>query len=473
MSLQKTRKIPTIAIVGRANVGKSTLWNRLTESKQAIVSRVAHTTRDRNYAPCLWRGRIFQVIDTGGMDVEKTVIGEGIKHQAELAIKEADLVLFVVDAQTGVVAQDLEFAKKTQKLNSHILLVANKTDRNTQLGSALSDAMWKLGLGEPTPLSAASGRGIGDMLDLVVDELKKMGKDPVDIQTDEELKIVIMGRPNVGKSSLMNAIMGEERSIVSPIAHTTREPLDTHLTWDDHRITLIDTAGMRKRARVTEKLEEEGIERNRKALSRADVAVLVVDATDDPRKQDKHLADLLKSAHRGLIVAVNKWDLVPDKTTGSTKKFEDLVRQCLPFLDWAPFVFISAKNSQRVRDILDIALKIKEERGRIIADNAMDKFLKQTISRQRPRAAKSSATPYVQSAMQIATDPPRFKLIVRGEKTALHQAWLKFLERRLREKFGFLGTPIVFDIENDTTPVRQTPGQHKRKRPIGRRAGRY
>ncbi len=472
MTLTRTRNLPLIAIVGRANVGKSTLWNRLTETGRAIVSDVPHTTRDRNYAPCLWRGKIFNVVDTGGLDVEKTEIGQGIKKQAELAIKEADLVLFLVDVQSGLLPQDVQFAKQAKKINQNIILVANKTDRNSLLGSAAGD-FWKLGLDEPLPVSAASGRGLGDMLDKITEKLEDLHKPPIESEKDNDLKVVIMGRPNVGKSSLMNAVLGEERSIVSPVAHTTREPLDTHFVWRGHPITLVDTAGMRKRARVTEKLEEEGVERNRKALSRADVAVLVVDATDDPRKQDKHLAEILEEAHRGLIVAVNKWDLVTDKTTKTAKAYEDLVRQSLPFLDWAPFVFISAKQGQRVRDILDIALKIRDERERIIEDNALDKFLKQSIARQRPRAARGSDTPYISSVVQTATNPPRFKITIRGSKTALHQAWLKFFERRLREKFGYGGTPIIFDIDNDTTPVKQAPGQHKRKRPIGRRAGRY
>jgi len=473
MSLHPRHSLPIVAIVGRANVGKSTLWNRLTETPRALVSAAPHTTRDRNYAPCLWRGRVFEVVDTGGLDVEKTDVGEGIRKQAELAIQEADLVLFLVDVQSGLMPQDSIFAKQVKKLNKNILLVANKTDRNASLGTALSQELWQLNLDEPIPISAASGRGIGDMLDRVTDELEKLHKAPVPQSTSPELKVVIMGRPNVGKSSLMNAILGEERAIVSPMAHTTREPLDTHLVWRDHLITLVDTAGMRKRARITERLEQEGVERNRQALARADVAVLVVDATDDPRKQDKHLAELLEEANRGLIVAVNKWDLVTDKTTKTTKAYEDMVRQGLPFLSWAPFIFISAKEGQRVRDILDLALRIKDERERVIEDNAMDKFLKQTISRQRPRAARGSETPFITSIYQTATNPPRFTITVRGAKTSLHEAWLRFFERSLREKFGFTGTPIVFDIEHDTRPVKQAPGQHKRKRPIGRRVGRY
>ncbi len=473
MSLRKHSKTPIVAIVGRANVGKSTLWNRITESGRAIVSSKPHTTRDRNYAPCLWRAHVFDVVDTGGMDTEKNVIGDGIRQQAEQAIQEANVVLFLIDSQTGILPQDVELAKKASSLNKHIILVANKTDRNTNLGTALSAEFWKLNLGEPQPISASSGKGIGDLLELITEKLVSLKKPPVPHQESQSLNVVIMGRPNVGKSSLMNAILGEERSIVSPIAHTTREPLDTHFTWNDQPVTLIDTAGMRKRARITEKLEHEGVERNRQALARADVAVLVVDATDDPRKQDKHLADLLQSMNRGMIVAINKWDLIPDKTTKTSHIFEDLVRQSLPFLAWAPFVFISAKKGQRVREILNMAFKIKEERLRVISDNAMDKFLKQTIARQKPRADKGSKTPFIVSIYQTGTNPPRFLATVRGAKTTVHQAWLKFFERKLREKFGFTGTPIALDIEHDATPVKIKPGPNRRRKPIGRRAGRY
>ncbi len=471
----KKQKIPTVALVGRANVGKSTLWNRLSETSRAIVSDVPHTTRDRNFAECLWRGRIVRIVDTGGMDADvNTEIGRGIVRQAELAIREADLALFLIDAQTGILPQDIEFAATLKRLNPNSMLVANKSDRNLSLGEGSSALTWKLNLGEPIAISSANGRGIGDLLDLVYENLEKRNLPPLDITENQSLKIVLMGRPNVGKSSIMNAILGEERSIVSPIAHTTREPLDTEFTWHGLPVTLVDTAGMRRRARIDEKMEFDAMDRNRLALQRADVAVLVLDANEDPRKQDKHLAGLLKDSNRGLIIAVNKWDTVGEKKTGTSDKFADSIRQSLPFLSWAPIVFISASKRQRVDDILNIAFKIREERQRFIQRNALDKFLKAVITKQPPRALMGPKKAYVSRAEQIGTSPPRFLLTIRGAGVQLHVAWLKFFERMLREKFGFQGTPIQIDTEVDASPIEKTfKGPHRKKRPLGRRVGRY
>ncbi len=470
-----TAKPPIVALVGRANVGKSTLWNRLAETSRAIVSDIPHTTRDRNYADCLWRGHIIQIVDTGGMDADTdTAIGRGIVRQAEAAIREADLALFLIDAQTGILPQDAEFAARLKRLNPHSLLVSNKADRNSILGQGTAAEVFKLNLGEPFQVSAANGRGIGDLLDTVYSELEKMGKPPAEQTEKPSLKVVLMGRPNVGKSSLMNAILGEERSIVSPIAHTTREPVDTEFAWKGQPVTLVDTAGMRRRARIDERMEFDAMDRNRQALGRADVAVLVLDANEDPRKQDKHLAGLLKDSNRGLIIAVNKWDTVAHKTTQTADQFADGIRQSMPFLAFAPIVFVSAENKQRVREILDLAFRIRDERERFIQSNALQKFLKFAIAKQPPRALMGNKKPYISHAEQIGTSPPRFLLTIRGAGVRLHGAWLKFFERMVREKFGFLGTPIAIDTEVDTTPVEKTfKGPHRRRKPMGRRVGRY
>ena len=307
MPAKRTRKLPVVAIVGRANVGKSTLWNKLTETAKAIVSSTPHTTRDRNYAPVLWRGTSIELVDTGGMDADQgNDIGRGILHQAELAVKEADLVIFLVDAKTGVLPQDKSFAQLIKKLNKHVMLVANKTDTTKDFGEAGSKEMWGLNLGEPVPCSASTGRGVGDLLDRVYEELSRLEKPPLPVEDAHGLKLVIMGRPNVGKSSLLNSILGEERVIVSAIPHTTREPMDTHLEWKGEPVTLVDTAGIRKRTKIDGRVEEASFERNREALRRADVAFLVVDATEGAFDQDKHLAGLLEEEKKGLIIVVNK-----------------------------------------------------------------------------------------------------------------------------------------------------------------------
>ncbi len=420
---------------------------------------------------------MIEIVDTGGMDTDikdvKNVIERGIKNQAELAIKEADLVLFLVDVKSGLLPQDRELAKRTKSLNKHVLLVANKADKNGDIGGAAAKDLWQLGLDDPITIAAANGRGVGDLLDLVYENLIKRNKKPVEPEVEESLKIVFMGRPNVGKSSLTNAVLGHERSIVSPIPHTTREPLDSTFLWDGKPVTLIDTAGMRKRARISSRIEHEAISRNREALYRADVAVLVLDATEDPRKQDKNLAGLLKDANRGLIIVVNKWDLVPDKTTNTSKKYEDNVRDALPFLSWAPILFTSANKKQRVHEILKIAFKIQEERHRVITDNAMDKFLKKVLQKQVPHSVQGTGRPHVHMAVQTHTDPPRFRVTVRGKQTKIQESWIRYFSNQLREKFGFVGCPVIVKTEFDSTPLPPPKGPQRRKKPIGRKGFRY
>lgn len=481
--MKRIQKLPIVAIVGRANVGKSTLWNRLTETTRAIVSNIAHTTRDRNYGAVIWRGLGIETIDTGGLDAEQgSEIGRGILHQAGLAIKEADLVLFVVDAKNGVSLHDRDLVAHVRKLNKNILLVANKLDDPRDLAQAVSQDVWRLGLGEAICVSASHGRGIGDLLDVIYGTLSKLGKPPQPIENDKGLKLVIMGRPNVGKSSLMNAILGEERVIVSAIAHTTREPQDTAFDWKGERVTLVDTAGMRKRSRVEKGLETAGLERNHGALMQADIALLVFDATEDPTSQDKHLAGLLQDAGRGLILVANKWDLVEDKNTHTSEEYEALIRQTFPFLEWAPMIFVSAKNGLRTEKLLDLAFKIREERRRQIAYNALQRFLKTVVARKKPLANLGPKSPYLHDVEQVGIEPPSFLITVRGERESVHINWIRYFENRLREKFSFYGTPIIVKARNlpmaktpqaDASAIEASKRPTRKKRPMGRRVGRY
>lgn len=483
MPAKRLRKLPLIAIVGRANVGKSTLWNRLTESTRAIVSNIPHTTRDRNYGVVIWRGEGVEVVDTGGLDADQgSEIGRGILQQAANAIKEADLVLFVVDGKNGIQLQDRDLAHHVRSLNKNIILVANKIDDSRQLAYASSKEAWGLSLGEALGISASLGRGIGDLLDRIYSDLAKRNKLPQPIDDEKGLKLVIMGRPNVGKSSLMNAILGEDRVIVSATAHTTREPQDTMFEWKGERVTLVDTAGMRKRSRVEKGLEEASMERNRSALMQADVAMLVFDATEDPTSQDKHLAGLLEDAGRGLILIANKWDLVKEKTTHTSEEYERLIRQTFPFLDWAPMIFVSAKEGLRTDKVLDLAFKIREERRRRIAYNALQRFLKTVVARKKPLANLGPKSPYLHDAEQVGIEPPSFLITVRGEKESVHQSWIRYFENRMREKFGFHGTPIIVKARNlpmaktsqyDASAVAASKRPTRKKRPMGRRVGRY
>jgi GTP-binding protein len=418
------------------------------------VSGAPHTTRDRNIDRALWRGREFLIVDTGGLDTEADEIGRGIAKQAGLAIEQADLVILVVDGKIGVLTEDRTIAGRVRKAGRPVLLAVNKIDNIRDIASGWDRSVMNLGLGEPHPISAATGKGIGDLLD---EAFKLLGKkrtggkktEPAEIDSrTRPLRIVIMGKPNVGKSSLMNAILGEERVIVSAIPHTTREPQDTSFAYGDRDMVLVDTAGMRKRARVERGLEEAAMERNKKALEDADVAVLVFDATEDPGRQDKHLAGLMTDSKKGLILVANKWDLVEGKTTGSAHEYESRLRSFFPFLYWAPMVFVSAKTGQRARVILDHALAIEKERKREVTDNALSKILGKVVKQKRPLATLGPKSPRVHSLTQVGVEPPEFLVTVVGEKETVHPSWLKFLERKLRDKFGFAGTPIVVKAAN-------------------------
>lgn len=452
------RDLPRVALVGRTNVGKSSLWNRLTESGRAIVSASTHTTRDRNYAPVIWNGASFEMVDTGGMDTEKDVIGAGIRKQAEKAIKEADLVLFVVDAKSGLLPQDIELARDVRKLHKNVWLVTNKVDSLREFSDGMAKEWQSLGFGTPHIVSAATSLGSGDLLDEIFIELERLGKPPVIIPESKPLRITLVGRPNVGKSSLVNAILGEERVIVSPIPHTTREPQDTHLKYGDKDVVIVDTAGMRKRSRVEKGIEEASIERNRQAVESADVALLVFDATEDPRSQDRHLAGMLEESAKGLILVANKWDLVMNKDTGSTNEYEELIRQLFPFLSWAPMVFVSAKEDLRAGKLIDMALKVQEERLRHIDYNAVNRVLKWCIQKMKPLASYGPKSPRIYDVAQISHAPPTFLVTVHGDKDNLHPNWLKFFQKRLREKFHFTGTPIIVKVRH--LPMAKSEKKH-------------
>ncbi len=443
MPIKKSRTRPIVALVGRTNVGKSTLWNRLTESGRALVSPEPHTTRDRNYSPVLWNGLAFDLIDTGGMDTEMNVVGQGIRAQAEFAIKEADLVLFVVDAKAGVLTQDQELSKLTRRLNKNVWLIANKTDRIEHLALANQSEFFRLGLGQPHAVSASTSLGIGDLLDNILAELDRTGHTAVSMHEALPLRLVIIGRPNVGKSSLVNSILGEERVITSPIAHTTREPQDTWIRYQDRDVVLVDTAGMRARSKITKGLEQAGIERNEQAIAHSDVACLVFDATTDPTSQDRALAGLLEETSKGLILVANKWDLVEGKKTETAQEYEALIRQSFPFLSWAPLVFVSAKDNLRTAGLLDMAIKVQEERNRHIDYNAVNRMLKACIKASKPLASYGPKSPRIFDVAQTGHAPPTFLITVHGEKENIHPNWIKFFQKRLREKFSFTGTPIV------------------------------
>ncbi|MBP6944599.1 ribosome biogenesis GTPase Der [Patescibacteria group bacterium] len=445
------RNRPLVALVGRTNVGKSSLWNRLTETGQALVSPQSHTTRDRKYGQVVWRGVVFDLIDTGGMDTEANEIGEGIRTQTIHALKEADLLLFMMDGQSGVLPQDQEIARVARETGKPVWLLVNKIDQMKHASMAHDPAIYQLALGEPKLISANTGFLAGDLLDEILTELERQGKPAVPTYEVEPLKLALVGRPNVGKSSLVNSILGENRVIVSPVAHTTREPQDTWLRYQDRDVMLVDTAGMRKQARVDNEVEEAGIERNMKAIDECDVACLVFDVTQDPTAQDRHLAGILETSSKGLILVANKWDLIPDKKPDTANGIEMLIRQLFPFLSWAPMVFVSAKQNMRTRELLDMAMTVQSERHRKIDYNAINRLLKACIKSKKPLPSYGPKSPRIYDVAQVREAPPTFLITILGEKESVHENWVRFFEKRIREKFGFKGTPIIVKARNVPT----------------------
>lgn len=444
---------PVIALVGRPNVGKSTLFNRLTGERLAIVDDVPGTTRDRLLAEADWSGHYFLVMDTGGIDptrvknMEPLSIGSKdfipqIREQAELAIQESDLILFVVDGQVGVTPADHEIAeilrRKQRNINGElkppIILVANKAE-SAKIREVVAE-FYELGLGEPYAISALHGTGTGDLLDEVVRHIETIGEDG---EEDESIKIAIVGKPNVGKSSLLNKIVGEERAIVSDIPGTTRDAVDTKMIYNDIPITLIDTAGIRRRGKVEPGVEKYSVIRSMSAIERADVAILMIDATTSITSQDTHIAGYIKDAWKSAIVVVNKWDLV-EKDTFTINDYTAHIREELNFMDYVPMVFISALTGKRVDQVLPLALQVQEERLVRLSTSQLNKILQRAQDRHAA-PSKTGRSFRIYYGTQVRSDPPTFMLYV-NEPELAHFSYIRYLENQIRQDYPFIGTPI-------------------------------
>ena len=433
-----------IAIVGRVNVGKSTLFNRLISDQKAITSHVAGTTRDRNYAVCSWKDMDFSLIDTGGLERQSDDdIDEQIIKQAQIAIKEADLLLFVVDTKTGIMPADLELAKEFRKNKKPIILVANKTDNN-KLRQHTAD-FYKLNFDKPWPISAINGVGTGDLLDEVVVRLKKLKKKkrlkeaPVD---EKIVRVAIVGKPNVGKSSIINAILGEQRVIVSATAHTTRDSQDIEFIFEGQKIVFVDTAGMRRHSQKSaDAFEKQSVDQSIESIKKSDIAILVTDVSKKLTWQDKHMIDEANEAGVGIVILANKWDMITDKTTDTVKEFDMYYKRFFPFIKWAPVIYSSATKKIRIKKILDSVIAIYGEKNKVISENALDKLLKAIVKRHKPSRGKGTKHPYIYSLKQLRTNPPIFAIKI-DFKADLHDSYLRFIENNLRYKFGFEGTPI-------------------------------
>ena len=363
-------KLYKVAIIGRVNVGKSTLFNRLIENKKAITSTVAGTTRDRNYATCSWRNLDFQLIDTGGLEGKEKGMDKEIKKQALLAIEEADLILLVVDTKSGIMPFDNELALMIKESKKPSLVVANKTDNNIIRQTV--EEFYKLGLDKPWPISATTGIGTGDMLDEIVDKLlktKKVRRRHIAISKEKIIKVAIVGRPNVGKSSLINAFLGEKRLIVSSRAHTTRDSQDIELTFEKQKLVLVDTAGMRRQSKkAIDSFEKQSVMQSLKNIQKADIVVLVTDSSKKLTWQDKHILDKTMETGAGIMILANKWDLIEDKTTDTVQEFTEYYKKFFPFISWAPLIFCSAKDKTRLKKILSTITQIYSEKSKKITE---------------------------------------------------------------------------------------------------------
>ncbi len=437
-------KFPVVVLLGRVNVGKSTLFNTLLEEKKAVVAAAPGTTRDINYGVCSWRGHHFVLVDTGGFTGERgaTEIEQKTAEQALRIVSAADVMIFVVDSKQGLNPDDRLFLKGIRAhSDAPILLTANKSEQGGTRHAAGWSEWSKLGIGEPFRVSAMSGQGTGDLLDAIVEHFDGDTKKGSDSNLDSEIKVAIVGRPNVGKSSILNQIVGEDRVIVSPIAHTTREPQDTLLEYDGVRLRIIDTVGMRKKSKIASKIDSEGFARSMRTIEKADIVIVVLESTVTPSNQESRLASLAKEVGAGILIVINKWDLIEEKTTKTAKAFEDLFKHYFKTIYWAPALFVSALSGQRIPRILDAIMAVVRERNRLIDQGELDTFLKRTMANQMPQWARGRRKPVVYSLSQSGTNPPAFALTV-NDPMAISFAYVKYIEHRLRDTFGFEGTPI-------------------------------
>jgi GTP-binding protein len=452
---------PLVALVGRPNVGKSTLFNRLVGERLAVVDETPGTTRDRIEAEGEWNGRTFTLVDTGGIEVlpertegsrrgkkpltEHTPLSVAsaefvpqIREQAEMAIQAADAVVFVVDATSGITSADEQVTEILRRTSKPVLIAANKADSARRREDAFE--FYGLGLGEVFPLSALHGTGTGDLLDALVAALPPFAQEA----EDDSIKIAIVGRPNVGKSSLLNAILGKERAIVSPIPGTTRDAIDTRIMWETMPITLIDTAGIRRRGHIEVGVEKYSVLRALKAIQRADVALLLIDAMDGVTAQDTHVAGFILEEMKSTVVVINKWDAVPDKTSHTMDDYTAHVRSALNFMDYVPVVFISAKNGTRVDQVLPTAVRVQEERLIRIPTGELNRIIRGAMEKQSP-PTKAGKRLNIYYATQPRTDPPTFVFHV-NDKELVHFSYERYLENQLRKEYGFLGTPLRFSF---------------------------
>ena len=432
---------PIVAIVGRPNVGKSTLFNIFANSRISIVEDTPGVTRDRLYADTEWLDNEFMMVDTGGIEIMNTdKIAVSIRQQAQIAIAEADVILFVCDARAGITHEDAEVAKMLRQSKKPIVLAINKADYPKQEMEIFE--FYNLGIGEPIPVSAANHLGLGDLLDAVVEkfpETSAYGEDG----NEDEIKVALIGRPNVGKSSIFNTLVGEERSIVSDVAGTTRDAIDTPVIREGQKFLFIDTAGMRRKARIDEPIEKYSIIRSLRAVDRSDVVLMVIDAIDGVTEQDKKIAGYAHEAGKGIVLVVNKWDLY-DKDNTSTLRYTENLRRELVFMQYAPVVFVSAMTKQRIHRLPEVIHYVAEQNAMRISTSVLNQVVEDAIAINPPPTEKGQRLKILY-ATQVKIKPPTFVIFV-NEPEIMHFSYQRYLENKLREAFGFEGTPLQMII---------------------------
>lgn len=428
---------PVVAVIGRPNVGKSTLFNKIVGRRVSIVEDTPGVTRDRIYAESEWSGRPFVLIDTGGIEPDSDdIILSQMKAQTQIAVETADVIVFIVDGRSGLTAADREIGEMLFKTGRDVILVVNKVD-TAKIPDDFYD-FYELGLGEPIPVSAANMLNIGDLLDMIVEQFPKIDEDA---EKEENIHVAVIGRPNVGKSSLVNAMTGEERVIVSNIAGTTRDSIDTPFVHDGHQYTLIDTAGIRRKNKVYEDIEKYSVVRAVASIERSDVCVLMIDAQDGVTEQDKKIGGIAHEAGKGIIIAVNKWDLIK-KDNHTMNEFERNLRTELSFMPYAPILFISAATGQRLFNVLDLAREVSEQRSMRIPTGQLNALVADaTLTKQPPSDKGKKLRIYYVS--QVGIEPPLFMFKV-NKRELMHFSYARYLENKIREAYGFKGTSVKF-----------------------------